>query len=206
MDVHIDALEAASRVSRQVGVRADYVCADVEHLPFRSGSIDVFFSYSVLQHLERAKVMGFLKEVSRTLSSQGVCLVQLPNTLGPYNLVQQARRRFRDGRPGTFEMRYWSRHAIEQAVAEAGLRDLTIRADGFFTQNPQLADLDLLSLGGKLVVLGSYAGRRAAAVFPLLTRLADSLWIEARSSEARDKQSPCEWLTNHKSRNASQSE
>src|SRR6267143_4955553 len=59
MDLHIDALEAASRVSRQVGVRADYVCADVEHLPFRSGSIDVFFSYSVLQHLERAQVMGF---------------------------------------------------------------------------------------------------------------------------------------------------
>jgi len=187
MDVHIDALEAASRVSRQVGVRADYVCADVEHLPFRSGSIDVFFSYSVLQHLERSKVKGFLKEVSRTLSSQGVCLIQLPNTLGPYNLVQQARRRFRDGRPGTFEMRYWSRHAIEQAVAEAGLRDLTIRADGFFTQNPQLADLDLLSLGGKLVVLGSHAGRRAAAVFPVLTRLADSLWIEARSAEACNK-------------------
>jgi len=73
-------------------------------------------------------------------------------------------------------------------VTEAGLRDLTIRADGFFTQNPQLADLDLLSLGGgKLVVLGSHAGCRAAAVFPLLTRLADSLWVEARSSEARDK-------------------
>lgn len=84
-------------------------------------------------------------------------------------------------------MRYWSRHAIEQAVAEAGLRDLTIRADGFFTQNPQLADLDLLSLGGKLIVLGSPAGRRAAAVFPVLTRLADSLWIETRSSEACNK-------------------
>jgi SAM-dependent methyltransferase len=182
VDVHIDALAAAGRVTRQIGVRADYVCGDADHLPFQSGSIDLVFSYSVLQHLERATVMRVFKEVCRVLKPRGVCLVQLPNVFGLYNMLLQTKRGFRDARSGTFEMRYWSRAEIRKAVEEAGLRNLTIHADGFFTQNPQLSDLDLLSFGGKLIVLASDAGRRAAAVLPVLTRLADSLWVEARAS------------------------
>jgi SAM-dependent methyltransferase/uncharacterized protein YbaR (Trm112 family) len=180
VDVHIDALAAGGRVSRQLRVPVDYVCGDAEHLPFPSASIDVLFSYSVLQHIERAKVIRIFKEISRVLKSAGICLVQLPNVFGLYNMLRQAKRGFRDARPGTFEMRYWARAEIRQAVEEAGLVSLAIRADGFFSQNPQLSDLDLLSPAGKVIVLISHAGRKAADAVPILTRLADSLWIEAR--------------------------
>jgi len=185
VDVHIDALAAGGRVSRQIGVQADYLCSDADHLPFKSESVDLVFSYSVLQHLERSLVIRFFKEVARVLRPHGTCLVQLPNVFGLYSIVQQAKRGFRDARLGTFEMRYWSRASIRQAVEEAGLRNLTIRTDGFFTQNPQISDLDMLSLEGKLIVLASNAGRRAAAILPFLTRLADSLWIEAQAPAIR---------------------
>jgi ubiquinone/menaquinone biosynthesis C-methylase UbiE/uncharacterized protein YbaR (Trm112 family) len=181
LDVHIDALAAAKRVSRQLDAKACYVCGDVEVLPFRSGSVDVVFSYSVLQHIDRRKVIRFFQEVSRVLKPGGLCLVQLPNTFGLYSLVRQAKRGFRDAAPGTFEMRYWTRAKIRQAIENAGLWDLQLRTDGFFSQDPQLSDLDLLSPAGKLVVLASFAGRKAAGVLPPLTRLADSLWVQARS-------------------------
>lgn len=161
MDVHIDALAAANRVSQQLGVRADFVCGSADQLPFQSTSIDVVFSYSVLQHLDREKVMRFFKEVARILKPGGICLVQLPNALGLYNILLQAKCGFRDARQGTFEMRYWSRAAIRATVDKAGLQDIRIGADGFFTQNPQLSDLDLLPLVGKLVVLASHVGRKA---------------------------------------------
>jgi hypothetical protein len=61
------------------------------------------------------------------------------------------------------------------------LRNLRIRADGFFSQNPQLSDLDLLSPAGKLIVLASHVGRKTADALPLLVRAADSLWVEANS-------------------------
>lgn len=182
LDVHMDALAAGGRVTQQMGVGADFVCGDADHLPFHSGSVDLLFSYSVLQHLERSAVNRFFSEAARVLKPHGVCIVQLPNAFGLYNIVRQLKRGLRDARPGTFEMRYWSRPKIRQAVEEAGLENLTIRTDGFFTQNPQLSDLDLLSFPGRLIVLVSHAGRRAAALFPVLTRLADSLWIEAHSS------------------------
>ncbi len=182
VDVHIDALEAGGRVAGQLGVAADFVCAAAEQLPFRAASVDFVFSYSVLQHLDRDIVLEFFREAGRILKPGGICLVQLPNTLGLYNLARQTRRGFREAAPGTFEMRYWTRRQIRQAVENAGLSGLQLRADGFFSQNPQLSDLDILSLAGKLIVLASYAGCKAASLFPVLTRIADSFWVEIRKA------------------------
>lgn len=182
MDVHLDALSAAARVSQQLGIGADFVCGDGEQLPFVSGSIDVVFSYSVLQHLDRAIVGRIFREISRVLKPGGTCLVQLPNASGLYNLMKQAGRGFREANPESFEMRYWTRTEIRKAVEGAGLQRLAIRADGFFSQNPQLSDLDLLSAAGKAIVLLSHAGCKAADAIPVMTRLADSLWIEAQTS------------------------
>lgn len=181
LDVHIDALAAAKRVSRQLGVETAQVCGDIEVLPFATGSVDAVFSYSVLQHIDRQKVMRFFGEVARVLKPDGLCLVQLPNAFGLYSIVRQAKRGFRDAAPGTFEMRYWTRGGIREAIEKAGLRDLRLRADGFFSQDPQLSDLDLLSPAGKLIVLASHAGRKAADALPPLVSLADSLWVEAQA-------------------------
>jgi ubiquinone/menaquinone biosynthesis C-methylase UbiE len=182
MDVHIDALAAGNRVSKQLGASAEFICADVQHLPFRPGSIDYVFSYSVLQHLEKKKVGQIFKEVFRVLKPGGICLIQLPNVFGLYSILQQVKRGFRGARLGTFDMRYWSRSEIWQSMKEAGMQSLVIRADGFFTQNAQVSDLDLLSTVGRLIVSASAFGRSATAVLPVLTRLADSLWIEARKN------------------------
>jgi SAM-dependent methyltransferase len=153
----------------------------MEALPLHAKSVDVVFSYSVLQHVDRAKVAHFFQEVSRVLKPGGLCLVQLPNAFGMYSIIRQAKRSFRDAAPNTFEMRYWTREGIRDVATNAGLRGLRLSVDGFFTQDPQLSDLDLLSPLGKMIVLASHVGRKAADKMPLLARLADSLWVEARS-------------------------
>jgi SAM-dependent methyltransferase/uncharacterized protein YbaR (Trm112 family) len=184
LDVHIDALAAAERVSNQLGVVCGFVCCDADVLPVQSRSIDCVFSYSVLQHVEKEKVRRALCEIARVLKPSGRCIIQLPNTLGPLSIVQQLKRGFRDAKPGSFEMRYWSRREIQEGLRGAGLQNVQIRTDGFFSQNPQLTDLDLLSPAGRLVVTASYAGRQAANALPILTRVADSLWIEAQAPAA----------------------
>jgi len=184
VDVHVDALVAAVRVSRQLEVQADFVCGDVDRLPFHSKSIDVIFSYSVLQHLERSTVLGFFTEASRVLRLGGTCLIQLPNRFGAANIWKQMRRGFRDAKSGTFEMRYWSKAEICRGFRDAGMATPRIRTDGFLSQNARASDVDLLSPAGKLVVLASEAGRRASEGLPFLTNVADSLWIESRKENA----------------------
>jgi len=183
LDLHIDALAAATHVSRQLNARGDFLCSGIETLPFRSRSVDCVFSYSVLQHIEKNKVLSGFREIARVLKPGGMCIIQLPNKIGLVSLAQQLRRGFREARPCSFEMRYWSHGEIRRSLETAGLRDVRICADGFFSQNPQLADLDLLSAPGKALVLVSCAGRKIANILPVLTRIADSLWIEARSPE-----------------------
>src|SRR5579864_832178 len=180
-DVHVDALAAAARVSRQLGARADFFCCDAEHLPFQSGSVDFVFSYSVLQHLDKLKVRRVFQEISRILQPGGVCLVQLPNAFGLLSIAQQLKRGFREAKLGSFEMRYWTHAQIRRALEQAGFSRIKIHADGFFSQNPQLTDLDLLSPAGRLLVRASSAGRGVRSALPILTRVADSLWIEART-------------------------
>lgn len=179
LDVHIDALAAATRVSKELQADADFVCADADVLPLESRSIDLVFSYSVLQHLEKERVRSTFREIARVLRPDGHCVVQLPNRLGPLSILQQAKRGFREARRESFEMRYWSLREIRETLHEEGLRHVQIHADGFFSQNPQISDLDLLAPTGKLIVLTSYGGRKAADALPVLTRVADSLWIEA---------------------------
>ena len=97
------------------------------------------------------------------------------------SILRQLKRGFREAEAGTFEMRYWSRNSIRQGFQGAGFSDIAIHTDGFFSQNPQVSDLDLLSPMGKLIVITSYAGRKIADAVPILTHIADSLWIEVHA-------------------------
>ena len=184
IDPHLDAMQAASRVASQLRANAKFACADAEHLPFCDGSVDALFSYSVLQHLEKEKVRQVLREAARVLKTGAPCWIQLPNSFGIRNLYLQARNGFREPRAGTFDMRYWSFAEIRAAFATAGFSSIRIIADGFLSQNPQLADLDLISAAGKVIVPLSYAATKIARAIPPLTRIADSLWIEAQKSAA----------------------
>jgi SAM-dependent methyltransferase/uncharacterized protein YbaR (Trm112 family) len=181
VDVHVDALAAATRVVRQLGVQADFVCSDAECLPLQHGAVDWVFSYSVLQHLDKTKVLRIFHEIARVLKPGGTCLIQLPNQFGLLSILRQLKRGFREAEAGTFEMRYWSRNSIRQGFQGAGFSDIAIHTDGFFSQNPQVSDLDLLSPMGKLIVITSYAGRKIADAVPILTHIADSLWIEVHA-------------------------
>lgn len=182
VDIHLDALQAALRVARQRGKSVRYFCTDIEQLPFQAASLDRVFSYSVLQHLDRGKVARILREAWRILKPGGELSVQLPNSRGLLSLARRLKRGFQEAKPGTFEMRYWSRRQIRELVLGAGFQEPKITADGYFSQNPQLADLDLLSVAGKMVVRISHAGCVVSRKFPPLIGLADSFWVTAQKS------------------------
>ncbi|HEX8847948.1 MAG TPA: methyltransferase domain-containing protein [Gemmatimonadaceae bacterium] len=177
IDPSLQALRAAQRVARQLGVRAHFVCGDGRYLPFQTRTFDVVYSYSVLQHFAKADVAQSLREVARVVRPSGEVVIQMPNVFGLRSLYHQARRGFHEGRD--FDVRYWTpgelRHRFEELIGPTRLD-----VDGFFSLNPQAADKHLLPLRYRAVVTVSDTLRAASRAVGALRYAADSLMVRAR--------------------------
>ncbi len=180
IDPSLKSIRAACRVARHLGVEATYIVADGRYLPFRDQSFDQAFSYSVLQHLSKENTFRTLKEIKRTLRVGGNSLVQMPNVYGIRCLYHQIRRGFREARD--FEVRYW-RPAELLSAFTATIGDSELNVDGFFSLNVQPSDIHLLPARYRALVHASEGLRRMSSKLPLLTNLADSLYVSAHRAK-----------------------
>ncbi len=179
VDPSLKGIQAARRVAEQLGVDAQYVVADARHLPFTDASFDVVFSYSVFQHFSKPDAVASFDELARVLKPGGTSLIQLANVWGARSLLNQAReRRFREPRT-LFDVRYWGPRELRGELARR-IGPTELRADGFFTLNPQPTDLALLPGRYRAVVRTSEALRRVADRVRPLTYAADSLYALSR--------------------------
>jgi 2-polyprenyl-3-methyl-5-hydroxy-6-metoxy-1,4-benzoquinol methylase len=180
IDPSLKSIRAAMRVARQLGIEATYIVADGRYLPVRDQSFDQVFSYSVLQHLSKKDTFTTLSEIRRSLRSGGSALVQMPNVFGMRCLYHQTRRKFREGRD--FEVRYWRPAELLSAFTERiGPSQLTV--DGYFSLNVQPSDLRLFPLRYRALVHASEALRFISGRIPILTKVADSLYVNARRAD-----------------------
>ncbi|MFZ0733118.1 MAG: methyltransferase domain-containing protein [Candidatus Sulfotelmatobacter sp.] len=176
IDPSLKSILAANRVAQQLGIEATFLVADGRFLPFREECFDQVFSYSVLQHLSRESVAIALAEIHRVLRPSARALVQMPNVFGIRCLYHQARRGFREGQH--FEVRYWRPSELLSAFEEKiGPSELSV--DGYFSLNVQPSDVRLLPVRYRAIVRTSEALRKVSRAVPLLTRVADSLYIDA---------------------------
>ena len=177
IDPAFDAVRAARRVATQLDVEAAFIVGDARFLPIASATVDVAFSFSVLQHLAESDVAQTASSIGRVLKPGGLCLVQMAARYGPRSIVQQARRGFRA--PKAFEVRYWAPSVLLGCFASR-IGPARLEPDAFFSLNARPEDLDLLTRGGRGVVRVSKVLTAVARRVPLLTSVADSVWVRAR--------------------------
>jgi len=183
IDPDLDAILAAGRVARELGVAAAFIVADARWLPFASHAFDAVFSYSVLQHFGRKDVETALAEVSRVLKSRGTSLVQMANRWGLRSSYHQLRRGFREAR--SFEVRYWTPGEL-RAVFSRHLGPTVVTADAYLGLGLQRSDIDLLPRRYQLVVRASQVLKACGRVAPWMTVFADSLYVRSTVSAESD--------------------
>jgi SAM-dependent methyltransferase len=180
IDPSLEAIAAATRVARQLGIHARFVVGDSRFLPFKDSLFDVVFSYSVLQHFDKHDVIASLQEVHRVLKLQSTSQIQMLNFHGVRCLYHQARRGFRE--PQNFEVRYW--HPLDLVSTFSrfiGPSELTV--DGFFSANAQLSDTKFLPIRFKAIVMLSNLLRSVSEKAPFLRHAADSLFVTSHKTE-----------------------
>ncbi len=172
IDPSLDAVLAARRVSRQLGVETDFVVGDARFLPFADNTFDTVFSYGVFQHFSKENVKISLDEVVRVLKPGGSTLFQMPNKYGIRQYQQHRRRGFTEGEG--FEVRYWTpAELMETFEKKFGATKMT--TDCYFGLGIQAKDADLLPPHYKMVVYSSEILRKISGVIKPLTKVADSV-------------------------------
>jgi SAM-dependent methyltransferase len=178
IDPSLDAVLAARRVARQLGVDVEYLVGDARHLPFAEDTFEVAFSYSVFQHFTRDVARASIAEIGRVLQPGGVSLVQMPNVVGARNLLVQARRRRLREPTSLFDVRYWTPSELERDFS-ARIGPTSLSVDGFFSLNVQPSDAHFLPLRYRALVRVSEALRAVSRRLPVLRYVADSLYVHS---------------------------
>lgn len=176
LEPSLEAAIAGQRVARQLGYEVDFVVADARALPLPDESIDVAFSYSVLQHFTKPDAGAAVGEIARVLRPGGESLVQMPNRYGVRQVFNQIRKHDEDS---VFRVRYWTQRELRRLFSVV-IGPTSVEVDGFFSLNVQPTDADLLPPRARAVVASSEALRRLTILVPSLLNAADSLYVRSR--------------------------
>lgn len=176
IDPSLGAVMAAHRVARQLNLPNRYVVADARYLPLPADTVDVTFSYSVLQHFSYDAATQSIAEMGRVLRPGGTARVQMPTRFGARCLYHQARRAFRQATG--FEVRYWTLGALA-ATFGRHIGPVRFEVDGYFGIGLQRADEPLMTPALRRVLHASELLKAASRRFRPLIGVADSVFVDA---------------------------
>jgi ubiquinone/menaquinone biosynthesis C-methylase UbiE/uncharacterized protein YbaR (Trm112 family) len=178
MDPSLEAVLAAQRVSRQLGVEPVFLVGDARFLPFADDAFDTVFSYSVFQHFSKENAKISFEEIARVLKRGNFSYLQMPNRYGVRQFYQHWKRGFTEGEG--FEVRYWTPAELIETFEEK-FGETEMSTDCFFGLGIQKTDTDLLPLHFKAVVYSSEILRGISRIFPPLTKVADSVYLVSKN-------------------------
>jgi len=81
IDIDQNYIEAAQQFAKQKGIRAQFICAKGESLPFKDDQFDAIFSMHVFEHIQ--DLGQVLAECNRVLKRQGRLYVVFPSYFNP---------------------------------------------------------------------------------------------------------------------------
>jgi uncharacterized protein len=82
IDIRLEFCETSRTVIRDNGGTGYTVVADLQQLPFQNNIFDTVWSFSVIQHTHYNRLISCLKEIERTLKTEGYCFLEFPNRKG----------------------------------------------------------------------------------------------------------------------------
>lgn len=182
LDPNLNALIAAKHVVKELGGEATFVCGDARQMPFAESSVDAVFSYSVLQHFDKAAAKAAMREMARVSRPDATVLVQMPNKFGVRQLYNRGKQIVRRN-SNPFRVRYWTPGELRDSF-QSLIGPCSLSVDGFFSLNPQATDTDILPRRSAMIVSVSEALRQASQRVPILLKAADSLYVRADNQKA----------------------
>jgi ubiquinone/menaquinone biosynthesis C-methylase UbiE len=87
VDYSLESLSFMKKNFKQAGVKAAFIKADAQKLPFKDNSFDLVFSNGVMEHFKNPFPM--IEESKRVLKKEGILIIGVPQTYSFYTIKKQ---------------------------------------------------------------------------------------------------------------------
>lgn len=191
IDLRVEFCQTARLVMKNNDVQGYTLVADLKNLPFKEMTFDVVWSYSVIQHTHRERLLACLQDINRILKPGGLTKLEFPNKNG-------IRNRFGPAKKFSSKANEYDSWCVRYYTIEE-YRNIFMKIfENFIFQNHSFLGIGVLPgdlkyvkrFKDRLGVSMSLTLSKLTNLIPGLKYLSDSIYIEARkpvSSGINDK-------------------
>lgn len=182
MDIRLEFCKVALETLRAQGLAGYTVVADLKEPPFAEDVFDLVWSFSVIQHTHKDRMLSCLAHIKRMLKPGGYCKLEFPNKNGVHNYFGPAKK-FASvaGDYQSWEVRYYTPGEYNRFFTGI-FGNVKSSVHSMLGIGVLKEDLRYVSLKNKILCAASLAGSAIAKLVSPLKNICDSLYFEAVKS------------------------
>ena len=180
IDIRLEFCQTAKETLKNLNKKGYSIVADLQNLPFDTGVFDLVWSYSVIQHTHKKRLLKCLEHINRILKKEGYAFLEFPNKSGIRNRfgpVKEAQKNADD--MNSWDVRYYTIPEYKN-IFRNYFTGFEFRNHSFLGIGVLREDLKYVSLKNKILCSFSLMGSFFTRVIPGLKNISDSIYIKVR--------------------------
>ena len=184
IDLRLEFCETQQLVLKELGLRGYSVVADLENIPFADHVFNLVWSFSVLQHVHKKRLMKCIQHIDRILASEGFIKVELPNKKGIRNrMLSKLVNNPEQEEFNSWCVRYYTLEEYEQ-MFQTALNNPSFSNHSVLGIGVLKEDLRYVSWRNKILCAGSLLLSGIASVASPVKHISDSVYLQATKKSA----------------------
>lgn len=152
--------------------------ADLKNLPFKDNIFDFVWSFSVIQHTHKSRMISCLTNINRILQNNGFSKLEFPNKNGIYNNLHNVKNEMQFANDiNSWNVRYYSIREYKEIFISI-FHNFSFKNHSFLGIGVLKEDLKYVSNKNKIIVLVSLFFSFLTSFIPFLKFLSDSIYIK----------------------------
>lgn len=153
--------------------------ADLKNLPFKNNIFDFIWSFSVIQHTHKSRMISCLNNINRILNDKGFSKLEFPNKNGIYNAYRNVKNemKFADDL-NSWNVRYYTIKQYKDIFFSI-FNNFNFQNHSFLGIGVLKEDLLYVSFKNKFIVATSLLLSLLTKIIPFLKNYSDSIYIQS---------------------------
>lgn len=189
IDIRIEFCETSLATLKAHNKNGYVIVADLKNLPFKSQVFNLVWSFSVIQHTHKQRMLDCLQHINRILKNTGYAFLEFPNKHGIKNRFKNVpNAETEKNNYNSWVVRYYSistyKKIFEKIFGNFKYKNHSLIGIGILKE-----DLKYVSFKNKILCGISLLGSLITKIIPGLSKFSDSIYIKAfknKNTEAEE--------------------